>query len=151
MSALVLLAALAATAPVRDPFWPVGYKGTLRVISAEPRTAQAAESPRAEDRVAEFEAKAQWEDRAAAARLALEMDRRWTAAAKSLKFGGVIQMQQGCSAVLINGRARSEGDLVRTDYEGTRFVWRVARGESERKLKLDRVKAVSLSELKGRK
>ena len=34
---LLLAAALAATIPLRNPFWPVGYSGEREPISEEPR------------------------------------------------------------------------------------------------------------------
>ena len=166
MSVLLLAAAMAATAPVRDPFWPVGYEGTRRAISAEPRFA-ASEEPKVEavrsedveglgvpktNAVASAADSADaWAHRAEDARLKLEMDNRWNKAVKELRFGGVVKMQKGLSAVLINGKARAEGDYVRLDHEGYRFIWRVASSETERKLKLDRVKAVGLDEIKGKK
>ena len=166
MSFLLLAAAMAATAPVRDPFWPVGYEGTRRVISAEPRLS-ASEEPKGEDAKPEgienlgasktnvvasaTDPAEEWARRAEEARLKLEMDNRWNTAVKELRFGGVVKMQKGLSAVLINGKARTEGDYVRLDHEGYRFIWRVARSETERKLKLDRVKAVGLDEIKGKK
>ena len=161
MSVLLLAAAMAATAPVRDPFWPVGYEGTRRAISAEPRFA-APEEPTAEAVNAQEASKTnvvasavdpaeEWARRAEEARLKLEMDNRWNKAVKELRFGGVVKMQKGLSAVLINGKARAEGDYVRLDHEGYRFIWRVASSETERKLRLDRVKAVGLDEIKGKK
>lgn len=166
MSILLLAAAIVATVPVRDPFWPVGYEGTRRAISAEPRIASL-EDPKVEDaRVEDVEGLGapktnavqsaadpaeEWARRAEEARLKLEMDNRWNKAVKDLRFGGVVKMQKGLSAVLINGRARAEGDYVRLDHEGYRFIWRVASSETERKLKLDRVKAVGLDEIKGKK
>ena len=166
MSVLLLAAAMAATAPVRDPFWPVGYEGTRRVISAEPRLSSTGE-PKAEGvkpesvevpetsktnvvQSAADPAEA-WARRAEEARLKLEMDNRWNKAVKELRFGGVVKMRQGPSAVLINGKARAEGDYVRLDHDGYRFIWRVAGSETERKLRLDRVKAVGLDEIKGNK
>ena len=166
MSFLLIAAAMAATAPVRDPFWPVGYEGTRRAISAEPRFA-VSEEPKVEDVRAEdvedrgasttnavqsvTDSAEEWARREEEARLKLAMDNRWNKAVKELRFGGVVKMQKGLSAVLINGKARAEGDYVRLDHEGYRFIWRVARSETERKLKLDRVKAVGLDEIKGKK
>lgn len=156
MSFLLLAAAMAATAPVRDPFWPVGYEGARYPISAEPRFASETglktevDSPVETNVVVAVDAGEEWARRAEAARLKLEMDRRWAAAVKRLKFGGVVTMQEGPSAVLINDRARTEGDYVRFDHNGYRFIWRVARSATEQKLRLDRVKVVSLDEIKGK-
>lgn len=153
MSFLLLVAAMAATAPVRDPFWPVGFEGERHPISAEPRFApetapkkEAADPavPVKTNAVVAVDAGEEW------ARLKLEMDGRWAAAVKRLKFGGVVTMQEGPSAVLINDRARTEGDYVRFDHNGYRFIWRVARSATEQKLRLDRVKVVSLDEIKGK-
>lgn len=164
MSLLLLAAAVAATAPVRDPFWPVGYEGERHVISAEPRfvpvePAKAVAEQPAEDSKASatnavtsaVDPAEEWARRAEAARLKLKMDKLWSAAVKELRVGGVVTTQKGPSSVLINGRARTEGDYVRLDHEGYRFIWRVARNATERKLKLDRVKAVRLDEIKGKK
>ena len=161
MSFLLLAAAMAATAPVRDPFWPVGYEGTRRAISAEPRFAASEEAKVEDAEVPEIpktnvvasatDPAEEWARRAEEARLKLEMDNRWNKAVKELRFGGVVKMRKGLSAVLINGKARAEGDYVRLDHEGYRFIWRVASSETERKLRLDRVKAVGLDEIKGKK
>lgn len=159
MSFLLLAAAMAATAPVRDPFWPVGYEGARYPISAEPRFASETSLkteteepvvPVKTNIVVAVDAGEEWARRAEAARLKLEMDKRWAAAVKQLKFGGVVEMREGPSAVLINGRARAEGDYVRFDHDGHRFIWRVARSATEQKLRLDRVKAVRLDEIKGK-
>ena len=161
MSFLLIAAAMAATVPVRDPFWPVGYEGTRRAISAEPRFAASEEPKREAVEVPEIpktnvvvsaaDPAESWARRAEEARLKLEMDNRWNTAVKELRFGGVVKMRKGLSAVLINGKARAEGDYVRLDHEGYRFIWRVAGSETERKLRLDRVKAVGLDEIKGNK
>ena len=164
MSFLLIAAAVVATSPVRDPFWPVGYEGVRRVISAEPRfvseepsvVADKDSSKAVPDKKTSMVATSadpaeEWARRAEEARLRLEMDRRWSAAVKELRFGGVVKMQKGISAVLINGRAHAESDYVRLDHEGYRFIWKVARSATERQLKLDRVKAVGLDEIKGKK
>ena len=154
MTTLLIAAALAATPPVRDPFWPAGYEGVRHVISAEPRCVAEGVSetgPEAGDGEAKApEADLDWAHRAELARQQLEMDRRWNEAARLLKVDGVVRLASGPAAVLINGRARSEGDLVRVDHDGYRFVWRVMRSENENKLRLGRVKAASLEELKGK-
>ena len=159
MSFLLLAAAMAATAPVRDPFWPVGFEGERHPISVEPRfapetglkaEATASAVPVKTNAVVVVDAGEEWARRAEAARLKLEMDERWAAAVKQLKFGGVVKMQAGPSAVLINDRARAEGDYVLFDHGGYRFIWRVARSATEQKLRLDRVKAVRLDEIKGK-
>ena len=161
MIVLLIAAAVAATEPVRDPFWPVGFEGERHVISAEPRFAPAEESAAGkavtnelaavEKPVAAVDEAEVWARRAEEARLKLEMDGRWNAAVKKLRFGGVVRMSEGPQAVLINGKAHAEGDYVRLDHDGYRFIWRVARSATERKLKLDRAKAVRLDEIKGKK
>ena len=168
MSVILFAAVLAASAPVRDPFWPVGYEGVRHVISAEPRFAVRPENPASTEtnRPAESvaapvtnatpvvvvpDAGEEWARRAEEARRKLEMDNRWGAAVRQLRFGGMVRMHDGLSAVLINGKARGEGDLVRFDHENYRFVWRVVRSDAERKLRLERVKAVGLNEIEGKK
>lgn len=166
MNAILIAAVLAAGAPVRDPFWPVGYEGVRRVISATPRIVpkdevQAVDEnvpPGADEQDPSAVATAEvsdpgeaWARRAEEARQKLEMDKRWGAAVRQLKFGGVVRMHEGLSAVLINGRARAEGDLVRLDHGGHRFVWRVVRSDAERKLRLERVNATGLDEIKGKR
>ena len=178
MSVILLAAAIVATAPVRDPFWPVGYEGKRHVISAESRRVARQSigveggslATNGEGRVvsgatgdeesdaAELAARAAVEAaRIAAAeeeaRKAAEMAERWNAALKSLRFGGSVNMlagdgQSSGMSVLVNGRARSEGDYVRTDHDGYRFIWRVGRSDAGRKLVLNRVKAISLDEIK---
>ena len=159
MSFLLLAAAMAATAPVRDPFWPVGFEGERHVISAEPRAVAEGKAATGEVRppapagtnvVVVADAGEEWARRAEAARRKLEMDRRWAAAVKQLSFGGAVKLEKGASAVLVNGRARTAGDYVRVDHDGYRFIWRVARSATEQKLRLERVKAVGLDEIKGK-
>ena len=153
MNAMLIAAAVAATTPVRDPFWPAGYEGERRTISAElrhERAAEKAEEPKpAVTNVAE-KAEAPQTDELERARA---MAGRWSAALKTLRFGGAIQAQgadaKAGMAVLINGRAYAEGDVVRTEHEGYRFAWRVVKSDAERKLKLSRVGAVALGANKG--
>ena len=158
MNVLLIAAAAAATMPLRDPFWPAGYEGERRAISAElryERAAVPAEEPKpAETNVAEkaeaSQAQAEAQERAWRAR---EMAGRWSAALKTLRFGGAIKAQSADAkaglVVLVNGRAYADGDLVRTDHEGDRFTWRVVKSDAERKLKLSRVGAVALGANKG--
>jgi len=92
-------------------------------------------------------------ERAAADRKAREMEARWSEALKTLRFGGAIQSRSDegdaeRAAVLINGRARTEGDIVRVDFNGYRFAWRIVKSADDRKLMLERVKAVSLEKIK---
>ncbi len=154
--AVILLAALlAADVPLRDPFWPVGYEGERRVISAELRFAPSAEEPAAEPVAEEPAAKS-----VPAAKTAAEADAaaeepgadvRWSEASRSLRFGGLVGMrsadgQSASSAMLVNGRACSAGDSICVDYRGFRYFWRVERGEDERKLRLVRIRADRLGE-----
>ena len=48
MNAIVLILA-AATVPLRNPFWPVGHRGTPEAIGDEPRVRVAAGQAAAEE------------------------------------------------------------------------------------------------------
>ncbi len=129
-----------STEPVRDPFWPVGFEGERYPISVEPRFKTSEPEPKALEPEVTVVDEAEASDAPGA--------EQWAKALKRLRFGGSVKMKNGPVAVLINGRARADGDFVRMDCDGYRFIWRVRAGEVARKLELDRVKAVKLSQLK---
>lgn len=132
-----------ASTPVRDPFWPADYEGTRHVISAEPRILPVAETTTTN--VVENSQVPQ-----PVAVKPIQPEAPWNDALKLLKFGGLVRRKVASgaevTAVLINGRARQEGDLVKVDYENQRFIWRVASSGANRKLKLSRVKVLKLEE-----
>lgn len=136
MSALPLL--LAATIPLRNPFWPVGYHGSNEAISDAPRVRVAA--PAHEDDTRTSAAAA-----AAAAQSAADAptdDRRWAKARKTLKIGGVLRVSgaDARQAVAINGKIYADGDLVSVNHDGCRFTWRVQGVTDNKTLRLVRVR-----------
>ena len=162
MSFVLLAAALTAATPVRDPFWPVGYEGTRHVISAEPRlpppdsmaaedAAPAKDAAGTVDALGEVAVARQAEEQ----RLAAQMAERWNVARKALSVGGSVMTRSAGGAanvtsVLINGKAYGVGDLVCVDRDGYRFVWRIGRNDADGNLRLNRVRAVNLKEIKGK-
>lgn len=143
MNVLLLLAAVFSTETVRDPFWPVGFEGERHVISAEPRLPPAEPVAPAEEEKMKVE-------EPPSAPVALELDdARWNAALRTLRFGGLVRLGKE-SAVMVNGKVRSVGEYVRADHNGRRFIWRVAEGGADRKLRLTRVKSVDLEEIEGK-
>jgi len=125
---------LAATIPLRNPFWPIGHSGVREVITDEPRVEIKAASADEEKRDVETSVNA---ETIAAARAQAEAeaaqgdstDRLWIAARKSLKIGGIVKSGERQS-VSINGSIYADGDVVATNFDGNRFFWRV-RGLTE--------------------
>ncbi len=150
MSTLFLMLA-AATIPLRNPFWPVGYHGKAETISDEPRIQitvdSTAENEEASRTSANDETLA-----AAAAEQDLDdvqmMNRRWIEARKSLKIGGMMKAMDDKSrqSISINGRIYGNGDLISTNHDGYRFTWRVKGLTDSKTLKLVRLRARELDE-----
>ena len=137
---LLLAAALAATIPLRNPFWPVGYHGSNEAISDAPRAKAVVAAPAHEDDTRTSAATA-----AAAARSAADApsdDRRWAKARKTLKVGGVLRVSgaDARQAVAINGKIYADGDLVSVNHDGCRFTWRVQGVTDNKTLRLVRVR-----------
>lgn len=139
---------LAATIPLRNPFWPVGHAGTRESITDEPRIQVKAQAETAEDRetsvtpeaVAAAAAEEAVDETQAAARL-------WIAARKSLKIGATMRGSENRQSVSINGKIYSDGDLVSVNYDGRRFTWRVKRLTENGSLKLQRIRLRDLDEV----
>lgn len=146
MNVLLLLAAVFSTETVRDPFWPVGFEGERHAISAEPRFPPAGPVAPAEEEKKKVE---EPPSAPAALSAAEQEDARWNAALRTLRFGGLVKLGKE-SAVMVNGKVRSVGEYVRADHDGRRFIWRVAEGGADRKLRLTRVKSVGLEEIEGK-
>ena len=145
-----ILILAAATIPLRNPFWPVGYRGTPEPISDEPRIRVAADaSAAAED---DSKTSASVEALAAAARDsndAQAMERRWISARKSLRVGGAMMKSSGeksRQSIAINGFIYGDGDLVSVNHDGWRFTWRVKKLTENKTLQLVRVRARELEE-----
>ena len=145
---LLIAAALAATIPLRNPFWPVGYNGEREAISPEPKFATKSETaPKEEDVKTGLEIASAAERETAV--LGGSENRMWIAARKSLKFSGNslrINGRESRQAIMINGRVYSDGDLVSANFEGMRFTWRVKSLSDSGTLKLQRVRMRSLNE-----
>ncbi len=110
IGALVLLAA--ATIPLRNPFWPVGYRGTPEPIDDEPHIRVAVENLLSSDE--DTKTSASVEALAAAARDAngsQEMERRWIRARKSLRIGGMMKSagEKNRQSIAINGYIYGDG------------------------------------------
>ena len=149
MTGTILILA-AATIPLRNPFWPVGYRGTPEPISDEPRVRVAADASAATEEDANTSASV--EALAAAARDsndAQAMERRWISARKSLRVGGAMMKASGeksRQSIAINGFIYGDGDLVSVNHDGWRFTWRVKKLTENKTLQLVRVRARELDE-----
>ena len=145
-------AILFAALLLRNPFWPIGYEGEREEISAEPRVAvKAVQETKEEDQTA----RAEQETRQRA--LEQATSRNWIAARRTLRIGGPVFAKQPDgstrSSVFINGRDYVDNDLVSVNCEGRRFTWRVTGLTDNGTLKLERVRARPLENirLKGTK
>lgn len=147
---VVLPLLIAATIPLRNPFWPVGYIGEREAISEKPRIQikGQVETTAEEDTKTSVTAEA-----IAAAEEANDdtqyKDRLWISARKSLKIGGTMRTQgeKGShQSVTINGRIYADGDLVSANFNGRRFTWKVKNLSEGGTLKLQRVKFRELEE-----
>ncbi len=145
-------AALIAALLLRNPFWPIGYEGEREEISAEARvTVKAVQETKEEAQTA----RAEQETRPRAMEQATS--RNWIAARRTLRIGGTVFAKQPDgstrSSVFINGRDYVDNDLISINYEGRRFTWRVTGLTDNGTLKLERVRARPLEDirLKGTK
>jgi len=135
---------VAATIPLRNPFWPVGYVGEREPISDKPRIEiKTTESTSEEDTKTSVTAEA-----IAAANEAADDEqytsKLWIAARKALKIGGTMRTQDekgSHQSVTINGRIYADGDLISFNHEGRRFTWRVKNLSEGGTLKLVRIRA----------
>ena len=149
MSALIPIM-LAATIPLRNPFWPVGYAGEREAISEKPRVQikTAAEAQSEDDTRTSVTAEA-----IAAAEAEADdaqyQNRLWIAARKSLRIGGTMRSGaagNGRQSVTINGNIYGDGDLVSANFDGRRFTWKVKNLTDGGTLKLQRIKFRALDE-----
>ena len=147
MSTLVPLL-MAATIPLRNPFWPVGYIGEREAISDKPRIEikATAETATEDDTKTSVTAEA-----IAAANEAADdrhyTSKLWIAARKELKIGGTMRTKDdhgSHQSVTINGRIYADGDLISFNHEGRRFTWRVKNLTEGGTLKLVRVRVREL-------
>ena len=158
------LFAAAATEPLRNPFWPIGYEGRRESIGAEARVTAASEAAAEAAKKAEAEAaaakaaaekdaaeraardaKAKAEAEAAAAKAAADSAESWAAARRSMDVGSplVLTSADGVrrSSVMINGKVYVDGDVVSVTYKGCRYTWKVVGLNDDAVLKLVRVRA----------
>ena len=143
MSVLIPLI-IAATIPLRNPFWPVGYVGEREPITDKPKIEikTTSETSTEEDTKTSVTAEA-----IAAANEAADdqqfTSRLWIAARKELKIGGTMRTMDdngGHQSVTINGRIYGDSDLISFNHEGRRFTWRVKNLTEGGTLKLVRVR-----------
>ena len=140
-------AALIAALLLRNPFWPIGYEGEREEISAEARVAvKAVQETKEEDQTA----RAEQETRQRA--LEQATSRNWIAARRTLRIGGTVFAKQPDgstrSSVFINGRDYVDNDLVSVNCDGRRFTWRVTGLTDNGTLKLERVRARPLEDIR---
>lgn len=135
---------IAATIPLRNPFWPVGYVGEREPITDKPKIEIKAtpETSTEEDTKTSVTAEA-----IAAANEAADdgqyTSRLWIAARKELKIGGTMRTKDdhgSHQSVTINGRIYGDGDLISFNHEGRRFTWRVKNLTEGGTLKLVRIR-----------
>jgi len=144
-----------AAIAVRNPFWPIDYEGTLEPITAEPRvvetvvsepevnettTAAAAAAAALAAKVAEEEAKAKVEQE--------KSKRAWSDAKKLLRVGGTTTVTEPDGtkrhAIMINGYAYGDGDLISVNHRKRRFTWKVQDLSGNGTLRLLRVRTREL-------
>ncbi len=140
MSSVFIL--LAATIPLRNPFWPIGHVGTREPIVDAPRVKVASEAPATDE---DTKTSITAESIAEAAREADDaqaVERRWVKARKSLRIGSILKMSgtRSRQAITINGGIYADGDLVSANHEGYRFTWRVKEVTDSKTLRLIRVR-----------
>lgn len=132
-------AILAATIPIRNPFWPIGYEGDREAISSEARIAVKATESVTDETATSVTAEAMESISDTAS------TRQWVAARKTLAFGGRVRARDKDgnlrTSVIINGNAYGDGDLISINNGNRRFTWRVKGLTSGNTLKLERVKA----------
>ena len=149
----LILTLFAATIPLRNPFWPVGYNGHREIITDQPRveikvTTDDEEKKDSETSVnAETIAAARAEAEAEAAR-GDDLERLWVAARKTLKFGGTMKLagERPRQAIAINGKIYSDGDLVSINHDNRRFTWRIKALTEGGTIKLERIRQRELDD-----
>ncbi|MCR5751837.1 MAG: hypothetical protein K6G91_07735 [Kiritimatiellae bacterium] len=118
MSIAPFLIIAATTAPLRNPFWPVGHAGTQESISDEVRV--VIQEPVKEEAVApEPEPEPEKQD------VGPSEDELWKKAQKTLKIGGKMKVGDKF-AITINGKIYKEGNFVAVTVDGKRFIWKLA-------------------------
>lgn len=146
---LTIALLIAATIPLRNPFWPIGYVGEREAISEKPKIEVKAPS----ESVSEEDTKTALNAESLAA--AEEADdsqygnRLWIAARKSLRIGGTMRTKDADGShqsVMINGRIYADGDLVSVNLDDKRFTWKVKNLTEGGTLKLQRIKCRDLEE-----
>lgn len=141
---MLLAALLAAATPLRNPFWPEGYVGEREAIVEDPqvRIAAPATPPDAKAATTNAAAKANAEFKPVNMADGPGIDRLWTRARKTLRFGSTLRTDAdaGRSAVTVNGKVYADGDLISVNHNGYRFTWRLQMSAATNILKLLRVK-----------
>ena len=146
---LILPLFIAATIPLRNPFWPIGYIGEREAISDKPKIEfkTTAESANEEDTKTAVNAES-----IAAAEEADDNqygNRLWIQARKALKIGGTMRTKDkegSHQSVMINGKIYADGDLISMNLDGKRYTWKVKNLTEGGTLKLQRIKCRDLEE-----
>lgn len=147
---LALSLLVAATIPLRNPFWPIGFEGEREPISEKPRI----EVKTAPETASEEDTRTSVTAESIAAYNESEDDQKfvtklWISARKALKIGGTMRTQDekgSHQSVTINGRIYADGDLISFNHEGRRFTWRVKNLTEGGTLKLIRVRVREIEE-----
>ena len=148
------LALLMAAVAVRNPFWPIGYKGTKEAISAEPKVEITKTEPAEVDDTATAGSVAQ---AAVQAELAAQKisAHNWAEARKTLRISGTTTTTDAKGrkryGAIINGRTYGDGDLISVNHKGHRFTWRVQGLTEGATLRLVRLRAKEIDDDKGDK
>ena len=146
---LIIPLLVAATIPLRNPFWPIGYVGEREAISDKPKIEikSATEAASEEDTKTAVNAES-----LAAAEEAEDNqyeNKVWITARKALRIGGTMRTQDekgSHQSVMINGKIYADGDLVSMNLDGKRFTWKVKNLTEGGTLKLQRIKCRNLEE-----
>lgn len=133
-----LLILLAATIPLRNPFWPIGHAGEREIITDEPVVQVKGTSEPADD--SQTSVTAETIAAAEEAENAHTADRLWIAARKSLRIGGTMRLDNGKQAIAINDKIYGDGDLISVNVKENRFTWRVKGLNGKDTLKLQRIR-----------
>ena len=81
-------------------------------------------------------------------------DSHWRQARKTLKVSGTFEAMdvktgRERQSVLINGKPYGDGDLISTNHDGNRFTWRVGGITEGSTLRLERIRAKPIPDVKA--
>ena len=135
------------TSPVRNPFWPIGYRGSFEAISDGSAEAEAGTKADADAiRRAELAAaNVGADDPLAAAR---ENARRWRNARRAIRVGVVTESRDDRGRkvryISVGGYSYQVGDVLTVERENWRFAWLIEGFDDVGEMTLRRIGAVEL-------